>query len=254
MGKRCVIITALVRGNICELVNIESDDLVVCADGGWVIATEQGVIADVVIGDFDSSEPPSETDGDAHPKIIKLAKEKDDTDTLACVKYALAEGIQDFVIVGGLSGELAHTLANIQVLSFLADMQCTAKIVDGGDTAVMLDGVKLNFFEYMTKLEASTEAAYVEETGGVGNQVYGGKNKSIPKDSNTITIEPTAGGGKFAVFSYEVRSEGIFILGAKYELKNAHLTQSYPIGVSNEFVGDAPVTVAVRRGRLLVVY
>jgi thiamine pyrophosphokinase len=96
----------------------------------------------------------------------------------------------------------------------------------------------------MTKLEASTEAVYVEETGGI----------DTPKDSNTITITPRVAGDKFSVFSYEVRSEGIFIIGAKYELKNAYLTQSYPIGVSNEFIGDTPVTIAVRRGRLLIVY
>jgi thiamine pyrophosphokinase len=240
MEKRAIIITALVRGQINKLVDISPDDLIICADGGWVIARNDGIDPDVIIGDFDSSEQPEVGD----VTVIKLDKEKDDTDTLACVKYALSEGVNEFIIVGGLSGELPHTLANIQVLSFLADMQCSAKIVDGEDTAVMLDGVKLNFFEYMTKLEASTEAVYVEETGGI----------DAPKDSNSITITPRVSGRKFSVFSYEVRSEGIFILGAKYELKNAYLTQSYPIGVNNEFIGNTSVTISVRRGRLLIIY
>ncbi|MDR3304549.1 MAG: hypothetical protein LBS85_00750, partial [Clostridiales Family XIII bacterium] len=60
-------------------------------------------------------------------------------------------------------------------------------------------------------------------------------------------------GGLFSVFSYAERTSGVFVEGAKYPLKDAVLTQSYPIGVHNEFTAEPFVSIRAGFGRLLIV-
>lgn len=59
--------------------------------------------------------------------------------------------------------------------------------------------------------------------------------------------------GYISVFSCSDRSEGVFLKGLKYELENAVISNTFPIGVSNEFIGvDSSVTV--KDGTLAVVF
>lgn len=57
--------------------------------------------------------------------------------------------------------------------------------------------------------------------------------------------------GYVSVFSYSERSVGVTLRNLKYELKDAVLTNSVPLGVSNEFVGRES-SISVERGTLLV--
>lgn len=91
------------------------NDYVIAADAGYLNAVKIGVEPDLVIGDFDSlGRIP------AHDNLKILPKEKDDTDTAYAVKCALGIGIKKIFIFGGLGGRLDHTLANIQMLSYMA--------------------------------------------------------------------------------------------------------------------------------------
>ena len=90
-------------------------DLVIAADAGYRICLQEGLCPDLLLGDFDSMEPPA---GFAH--VRRLPVEKDDTDTLAALKAGLEEGRDTFYIYGGTGGKrLDHTLANLQSLLFL---------------------------------------------------------------------------------------------------------------------------------------
>ncbi|MDR1569715.1 MAG: thiamine diphosphokinase, partial [Oscillospiraceae bacterium] len=92
-----------------------ADDITIAADGGYAHLTRMGVYPDAVIGDFDSlAEPP------AHHRVIKLSREKDDTDMHAAIKMGLQGGYRVFRIYGGTGGRLDHTLANINSLVYLA--------------------------------------------------------------------------------------------------------------------------------------
>ncbi|MDR3224894.1 MAG: thiamine diphosphokinase, partial [Clostridiales Family XIII bacterium] len=134
MYRRCVIITAWLESKIADVVTISADDFIICADGGLEFAAADGIMPDAVIGDFDSlSRDPdaiiqsirrniSSGGTDKNPEIIRLPREKDETDTISCVQYAIAKGISDFLIVGGLGGRFDHSIAIIQTLSFLLDM------------------------------------------------------------------------------------------------------------------------------------
>lgn len=59
--------------------------------------------------------------------------------------------------------------------------------------------------------------------------------------------------GFVSVFSHTDSCNGVTIRGLKYELENASLTNRFPLGVSNEFVGK-PGVVSVDSGVLILVF
>lgn len=113
-------------------------DLIIAADGGYAAALEAGLEPSVVIGDFDSGAVPENTA--AH--IVKLNRDKDDTDMLAAVKLGLRRGYKNFVIYGGTGGErLDHTYANFSVLAYLNAFDARGFLVDKHSIAtVVTDG------------------------------------------------------------------------------------------------------------------
>lgn len=62
---------------------------------------------------------------------------------------------------------------------------------------------------------------------------------------------PAGQSGGISVFCSGDRAEGVDLIGLKYPLNNAALTDEFPLGVSNEFTGRESV-VRVRRGALVV--
>lgn len=86
---------------------VEEGDYIIAADKGYTYLKKLNIWPDLVIGDFDSSVEP-----DIDHKIV-LPKEKDITDTGACLEYAKNLGYKKIIIYGGLGGRLSHTLANI---------------------------------------------------------------------------------------------------------------------------------------------
>lgn len=59
--------------------------------------------------------------------------------------------------------------------------------------------------------------------------------------------------GYISVFSLSDRSCGVCERGLKYLLEDYEMIRTYPIGVSNEFIGDA-AEIAVKDGTLLIVF
>ena len=59
--------------------------------------------------------------------------------------------------------------------------------------------------------------------------------------------------GNISVFSANEKASGVSVSGLLYNLENAELTSSFPLGVSNEFVGEK-ATVSVKNGTLNIVF
>ena len=102
-------------GEFIDRILPRQGDFVIAADAGYTELNTRGIIPDLVIGDFDSL-------GGApkHPDIIHCPEEKDDTDMMLAVNQGLARGFKTFIINGGLGGRLDHTLANTQILMYIA--------------------------------------------------------------------------------------------------------------------------------------
>ena len=58
----------------------------------------------------------------------------------------------------------------------------------------------------------------------------------------------------FSAFPMEGRAQGVYERGSYYELTDAELTASYPLGISNEYAaGSDCITISTRSGALVVV-
>lgn len=191
-GRRCAIFTAICEGDVRRAYSPRPGDFVLCADGGWTLARGMGVKPDLVIGDFDSSEEP--TDENA----VRVPVEKDDTDTMLCLKAGLARGYDDFLVVGGFGGRLDHTLANLQALHYAAERGVHIEMCDG-----------------------ATWAAVV-------------KDGALSVRADVVGDGPV----KLSVLALSDVCRGVGIRGAKWELTDAEWTNAFPLGVSNEFTGD----------------
>ena len=138
MARRCIIITAYLKRALSDLYTPRAGDLVICADGGYAHAARAGLRPDRVIGDLDS------LSGVVPPESIleRVPVEKDDTDTMLCVRYALSQGCEECVILGGIGGRLDHTLANLQTLAFAVSNGMRAELMGDDDHVLLLkDGV-----------------------------------------------------------------------------------------------------------------
>ena len=118
MKKRCYIAGA---GEFCESALPDNGDYIIAADGGYAALASRGITPDLIIGDFDSLAPGLLSAVSDHPNVIRSSAEKDDTDMMLAVRYGLKRGYKTFVINGGLGGRLDQTLANIQILVYIAD-------------------------------------------------------------------------------------------------------------------------------------
>ncbi len=105
--KKCLIITG---GEYSELPSPADFDLIIACDKGYEYAKRGNIVPDLIIGDFDSYE--GELPSDA--AVMRLKPEKDDTDTMFAVKYALEKGYDDITLVCSLGKRFDHTFANIQ--------------------------------------------------------------------------------------------------------------------------------------------
>lgn len=115
----------------------KGDDITVAADSGVKNAILLGDHIDVAVGDFDSF-PEGDVPEDA--EIIRLKPEKDITDAQAAVEIALERGARAFTLIGGLSGRLDHTLANLSILEDLTARGCYAVMTDGFSRVHCLNG------------------------------------------------------------------------------------------------------------------
>lgn len=59
--------------------------------------------------------------------------------------------------------------------------------------------------------------------------------------------------GYISVLAYGKKAKGITIKGLKYPLEDEELCDTFPLGVSNEFIGEEAI-ISVKEGRLLIVF
>jgi thiamine pyrophosphokinase len=115
----------------------KGEDITVAADSGIKNAIALGDRIDIAVGDFDSF---PERDIPEGTEIIRLKPEKDITDAQAAIEIAIERGADSFVIIGGLSGRLDHTLANLSILEDLEARHLYAIATDGFSRVHFVNG------------------------------------------------------------------------------------------------------------------
>ena len=79
-----------------------------------------------------------------------------------------------------------------------------------------------------------------------------GETKITAICNGTLDFEDT-NKGYISIFSHSDKSTGVTINGLKYTLENANLTNTFSLGVSNEFIGKK-ASVSVESGTLIIFY
>ena len=206
---KCILICAgdLTLGEI----PVQEEDIVIAVDGGLSYCSVLGIEPDIMIGDFDSinegeTQAISKLETEIPDRIIRLPKEKEDTDTLAALKEGLKRGYKDFRIDAGTGGRFDHTLANIQSLLYLKSRGACGYLVDGTGMMLVIQNEALHF------------------------------QKALE--------------GTLSLFSMVEESKKVNISGMKYCLENASLRNDYPMGISNEFIGEE-ACISVEDGCLI---
>lgn len=200
MGKICAVISG---GEYSGLDGIEKANYIIACDKGFEYAFENGIKPDIFVGDFDSYKGAVPTG----IPVLKLPTQKDDTDTLAALKHAVAAGYGEIEIYCALGGRTDHTLANVQA------------------------------------------AAFAVKSGAVV-RIFGKETKMVVLSGGGITVPPEKD-CSLSIFSLTDKCEGVTASGVKYPLENAEINNTFPIGVSNEWEGNAEISV--KSGILAVV-
>ena len=195
-----------------------AEDLVIAVDGGLPRLLAQGIEPDLILGDFDSLGEDlfpllEKLERTGRKKVLRLPREKDDTDTIYAARLCLEQGYRDFLIYGALGGRLDHTMANIQTLAWLRERDARAYLVGKTTLVSVLSSEKVTFPENFE--------------------------------------------GIFSLFALDSRVTGVTLEGMKYPLQDGELTNSFPLGVSNEISSEISYTqrasVTVREGKALMI-
>jgi len=212
----CYIVGAAPCGELCFVP--EAEDYVIAADGGLRHLEAAGVKAGMIVGDFDTLgyEPD-------HDNVVRLQREKDWTDTFVAMEKGVELGYRTFVFYGCLGGKLEHTIANLQHLVWLSRRGLTGWMTDGRCWLTAVSGCS-----------EKSRGAKSDGSSACGRLVF-----------------PARPAGMVSVFCHSDRADGVTIQGLKYTLQDAELTNAFPLGVSNEFIGET-AEIRVKKGTLLV--
>lgn len=205
---RCILVCA---GDLeISDIPVRDGDFVIAVDGGYMYCQVLGIEPDRIIGDFDSMDEScaAQLEGKGERRVIRLNPVKDDTDTLAAIRYGLQAGFREFHLYGAAGGRLEHTIANLQCLLYIKNAGAAGYLWDG---TAMLTVIRNETITFRKEME-----------------------------------------GILSVFAVGGKAEGVTEKGLKYALTDAVVESDFPIGVSNEFIGEK-AEVSVTNGSLLII-
>lgn len=90
---------------------------------------------------------------------------------------------------------------------------------------------------------------YLQNHGAKG--VLYGIHDRVELLCNDKRIYPASMKGIFSIFAFEEDARGVTEQGFKYSLQDATVKMEFPIGISNEFIGQESL-IEVKNGKLLI--
>ena len=196
--SRCVIVGA---GDVIlsDLPEKLPDDLWIAADGGIKHLQAANIKPDLFLGDLDSARfAPGGVDS------VILPVRKDDTDTAAAVKAGFDRGYAEFLILGGMGGKrLSHTVANLQLLSYIRKRGGRGTLKSGSASATVIKAgeiVELAERKGYFSLFAATDKAEASISGAK----FSGDNIVLSRDFPMGVSNGTDGNTVIKVKSGEI--------------------------------------------------
>lgn len=194
-------------------IEVMEEDYLIAVDGGYDYCRKWNLIPDMVLGDFDSV---SQT---LKAEIARMQQEMPDkTKILPVMK-------DDTDTLAALRIGLSKGYNSFRIYGGM-----------GGRTDHTIANIQCLLF--------------LKNQGAEG-YLISDKEMLFLIRGESIKFEPKSF-GLFSLFALQNRVAGVTIRGMKYPLEQAELTDAYPIGISNEFIGEE-AEVTVEEGTLLAV-
>jgi thiamine pyrophosphokinase len=121
----------IINGNLPEIQHFEQDlnsaDLILCADGGANQAITKSIKPDFVIGDLDSIKPEFRSKLKESQLIFRPSQYA--TDLEKTLQFALEKGVKQVTLIGVSGGRLDHQICNLNIIEKFSH-QLEIKIID----------------------------------------------------------------------------------------------------------------------------
>ena len=210
------------------------DIYVVVADGGLKFLLKNGMLPDFFVGDLDSVEleeiPTEKTQSDG--------MQTEDTPTgKARPEGALKDILKD------IPKEI------VPVEKDDTDMLAAIRIglLEGCQEFRIYGGMGGRLEHTLANLQC---LIYLKQCSAVG-YLMDDKTTAFVMQNETVWFKPEAK-GFLSLFSIGEKASGVTIRNLKYEMQDGEITNSFPIGISNEFIGKRS-SVTVEQGMLAVI-
>lgn len=194
---------------------ISEDALVIAADSGYDNAKMLGVAerCDFIVGDFDSTKEKAFC---SRAKIMRVPAEKNESDAQLAVNLAidtLDDYSDEIFIIGGLSGRLDHTLANLCLLEDVSSVAPMVTICDGKNRVRYLKErssllIPKSEYKYFGLIPSLSSAKGVTIEGAK----YNIKNAIISRDIASFAISNEVEGNCAMV---SCKKGGVFVIESK---------------------------------------
>lgn len=168
--------------------------------------------------------------------------------------YLKKANITPDIIIGDFDslGEIpdAENIIKLNPVKDITDMDAAVKLgIDRGYTEFHLYGAcggridhTIANIQLVASLAEKEFKAYIHSGSTVITAIH---NKSLEFDSSYS--------GYISVFSHSDKCIGVYLRGLKYTLENAELSNNFPLGVSNEFIGTES-EISVKTGTAIIIY
>ena len=190
------------------------DDIIIAADNGLTYLNQMGILPDYCIGDYDSLAPETEV---ALEEIYRLDRSR-------VITLPKEKDDTDTMAAARLGLQLGYRRFDIY------------GALGGERFSHTMANIQTLLF-----LKSEGALGYIMDT----NQMI------FVLRNETKSFHPGFS-GRFSMFALEPVIRGVTIKGMKYELEDAELTYSFPIGCSNE-ISDRAASVTVKEGTALIV-
>ena len=193
---------------------LEENDFCIAVDGGYSYCKLLGIEPDLIVGDMDSL--PKER----QKEIDEISEKEPDRVVRLCPEK------DDTDTLAALRIGMGKGYKNYRMYGAL-----------GGRMEHTIANIQC--------------LCYLKNNGAEGTILEEGLSITVIKEEKVWF--DGRGKGYLSLFSLGERAEGVTITGMKYPLNKALVTNDYPIGISNEFIGEES-TVEVKKGMLLAIH
>ena len=187
-------------------------DCIIAADSGMNFLYRNGIVPDIIAGDFDSVDDDSLDEFSSLPDIemLRLNPVKDDTDTEFVIREAIRRGATEITLLGATGTRLDHVLANVYLLGIGLEEGVSIEVIDAYNRIRMIDSVleiskEKQFGDYVSILPVRGDAKGVTLEGmkyplhdanvscfsslGVSNEIVVKKARISVKEGVLLVIE-----------------------------------------------------------------